>query len=363
MTEVAICVGAIVAGGGIGLGVHALLNDDASTPVRTVTDAATASPSPPTAAPATPAPTAAPPTPQRADLERLVDRQARRTGGRVQVAVATDDRVVAAASSGSVGTRVRMWSVSKVMTAIALLRAHDWDERRGRPLAGPTMRAMTDALTRSADCAQRQMVVALQQELGGPAPARAALQGVLADAGARHAEVLTRSSTAGSGCAPVLNGSGLKDPFGVALQVGTAEWDVRDAARFGRALGDGTFPAAIRRRILNLLRRPKLKSNDPFAQGLDVTTDPAWGAGIALRQLQPSYKSGWGGSSGETPTFVVEQVIYARDAAGRSVGIATTFEPPEPRPVRDDPGLTAAPRAFAGLLRPLARTLDLVPAS
>lgn len=362
MTQGAICAGAIVAGGGAGVVIHGLL-DDGSAPPRTVVVTATATPSPPPAVTtAAPAPTPAP-GPSRADLARLVERQARRTGGRVQLAVADGDRVVAAASSGSVATPVRMWSVSKVVTAIALLRSLGWGERRGRALGAPTTRAVTDALVRSADCAQRQMVVALQQEVGGPEPARAALQDVLADSGARHAEILTRASTAGTGCAPVLDRSGLKDPYGVALQVGTAEWDVRDAARFGLALGDGTYPRAIRRRILGLLRRPKLQSNDPYLTVPDVSSDLAWGAGIALRGLHPAYKWGAGGSSGETPTFVVEQVIFATRADGRPVGIATTFEPPEPRPVRDDPGLTEAPRAFAGLLRPLARTLDLAPSS
>ena len=298
--------------------------------------------------------------PRRRILASLVRRTAREAKGRVQVAILPEGREVpiAVASSGSARGRFRMWSVSKVVTAIALLEAHGWRERSGEPLTADTRRAMSSGLIGSSDCAQRQMVVELQELLGGPLEARAAYQDVLARAGTRAATVTGRIAPAGSGCRSYLRRSQLADPFRPALQLGTAEWSVSDGARFALALGDGTYARAVTRQVLRLLRRPKTRSDDPFAQGRDVTTNPAWGAGLVLRDLQPAYKSGWGGASGETPTFVNEQVIHLATPDRGSYGIAITFEPPN-RPARDDPGLTQAPRAFDQLLRGVRRELRL----
>src|SRR3954462_6787266 len=47
------------------------------------------------------------------------------------------------------------------------------------------------------------------------------------------------------------------DPYRMALQLGTAEWTITDAARFGLAIGDGTFPASVTRRVTGLLSREK----------------------------------------------------------------------------------------------------------
>lgn len=291
-----------------------------------------------------------------AELSRLVERVARATNGRVQAAVLGkgNARPVAAASSGSLRSPFRMWSVSKAATAIALLQAH-----AKAPLPADTRFALDKALVGSGDCAQRQMTVELQELAGGPAAARRRIQSVLDRAGATSANVLPREAVAGTGCRPYLEQhSRIPDPYRSALQVGTAEWTVRDAARFALALGDGTYGRRITRRMLHVLRIPKRRSDDPFAHGLDVTTTPAWGAGVALGDLHPAYKAGWGGSSGETPTFVNEQVIHLALPDGRRYGIAITFEGPD-IPERDDPALTAAPRAFRLLLTRLRRSLNV----
>jgi hypothetical protein len=250
-----------------------------------------------------------------------------------------------------------MWSVSKVATAIALLEVAGWDAKPG-PLRSDVKYAMRAALVGSTDCAQRQMVVELQEATGGPAAAQAAVQSVLDRAGARQAVVLDRAAEASSGCQPYLSAnSQTPDPYRLALQLGTAEWTVQDAARFALALGNGTFGSAIQRRILSLLRRPKEHSEDPFAQGLDVTTRLDWGAGEALGDLMPAYKAGWGGSSGETPTFVNEQVIFL-DLPTGPLGIALTYEPATV-PIRDDPGLTEARGAMKLALTQLRAQLGL----
>src|SRR3954471_7017339 len=195
------------------------------------------------------------------------------------------------------------------------------------------------------------------EALGGIEPARKAVQQVLRRGGARDARVLDRVAAAGSGCRPLLERTRTPDPYRMALQLGTAEWTITDAARFGLAIGDGTFPASVTRRVTGLLSREKEHSDDPFAHGLDVTSRLDWGAGQAFRGLSPAYKSGWGGSSGETPTFVTEQAIHLRTPSG-DYGIAVTFEPPT-RPARDDPGLTRAPAALYQLLRGVRQLLEL----
>jgi hypothetical protein len=322
--------------------------------------------SPPVSTPTSSAPTRtsiptpqAKPRPERRSIQALIRRISRQTDGRIQLAVASDlsEHSFALASGRSTRTPVRMWSVAKVPTAIALLEAYGWGERRGRDPV-EIRRAMTSALVGSADCAQRQLVVALQEETGGREAARTAVRAVLERGGARATRVLARASVAGAGCRPRLAASGLSDPYRSALQLGTAEWTIPDAARFALALGNGTYPPAVQRRILGLLRRTKTKSDDAFTGGLDVTTDARWGAGLAFAGLDPAYKAGWGGSSGETPTFVNQQAIFVRNRQGEALGIAVSFEPSY-RPVRDDPALTAAPQAFLALLREVRTELDL----
>ena len=297
------------------------------------------------------------PLPSTAVLKEIA-RRAALGGGRVQIAVSADDRIAAAASRGSIRTPFRMWSVSKVATSIALLRAYGWADTAGTRPRADVDAAMRSALVRSGDCAQRQLVVELQEATGSRAAARAAVRRVLADAGARNARVLERAAPASQGCRPYLARTRTPDPYRVALQLGTAEWTITDAARFARALGDGTYPPAITRRVLRLLKLPKQHSDDPFARGLDVTSRLDWGAGQALGDLEPAYKAGWGGSSRETPTFVTEQVIHVRSPAGASYGIAVTYEPAGV-PARDDPGLTQAPAALDSALTALRAELPL----
>ncbi|MDA0173969.1 hypothetical protein OJ998_33010 [Solirubrobacter taibaiensis] len=327
----------------------------AAAPTSTPTATATATPTS-TTGQTTPSPAPTPTWTVTSTQLRRIARSAAGEGGRVQLAVAAPGRrTVAAASSGSTRTWFRLWSVSKAATSIALLRANKWGARRGRPLRADVETSMHSALVRSGDCAQRQLIVELQEQLSGIDNARAAVQDVLRDAGATGARVLERSSVAGTGCRPYLARTRTRDPYRVALQLGTSEWAINDAAQFALALGDGTFEPSITRRMLRLLGKPKLHSDDPFANGLDVTGPLNWGAGSAMRAYRPAYKSGWGGSSGETPTFVNEQVIHLQTSAG-PIGVAVTFEP-DTVPVRDDPGLTRAPDALDHALRELARML------
>ena len=278
---------------------------------------------------------AAPLLPTAADLRELVREVDRRHGGRAQVAVTRGGRVVAAASSGPTTRPFRMWSVGKVATAVALLE-------RGGTLRPDVRRAITDALVGSGNCAQRQLMVELQRRAGGIERARRALARVLRRAGVRHAGLAVGAASNRTGCRRYLEHASTPGATGPALQIGTATWRLSDAARFAHAL-DG-LPVA------DLLRRAKRHAPDDGVGTSDVTGDLGWGAGVALKDLKPAYKAGWGGLGG---SLIYEQVIRVRD-----VGIAVTFEP-RVQPTHDDPYRTRSPQALRDLLRALRPLLGL----
>ena len=273
--------------------------------------------------------------PEAAELRTLVRDVDRRYGGRAQVAVTRGGRVVAASSSGPTTRPFRMWSVGKVATAVALLE-------RGGSLRADVRRAIEDALVGSGNCAQRQLMVELQRRAGGVEPARQALARVLRRAGVRHANLAVGTASNRTGCSRYLANASTPGATGPALQTGTATWRLSDAARFAFAL-DG-LPVA------DLLRRAKRHAPDDGVGTGDVTGDLGWGAGVALGDLQPAYKAGWGGRAG---TRIYEQVIHVRGH-----GIAVTFEP-RVHPEHDDPYLTRTPQALRALLRAVRPLLGL----
>lgn len=281
------------------------------------------------------APRQAAPLPTAAKLRAIARAVDRRHGGRAQVAVTRGGQVVAAASSGATTRPFRMWSVGKVATVVALLE-------RGGTLKPDVRRAITDALVGSGNCAQRQLMVELQRRAGGIEPARRALARVLRRAGARHANLAVGAVSNRTGCRRYLAGASTPGATGPALQIGTATWRLSDAARFAYALDE--LPVAA------LLRRAKRHAPDDGVGTSDVTGDLAWGAGVALADLRPAYKAGWGGLGG---ALIYEQVIHVRGA-----GIAVTFEP-RVEPAHDDPYRTRTPQALRDLLQALRPLLGL----
>ena len=187
-------------------------------------------------------------------------------------------------------------------------------------------------------------MVELQRRAGGIEAARRALASVLRRAGVRHANLAVGAASNRTGCRRYLANASTPGVSGPALQIGTATWRLSDAARFAFAL-DG-FPA----RVTTLLRRPKRHSADDGVNGSDVTGDLGWGAGVALGDLKPAYKAGWGGLGGP---LIYQQVIHVR-----GYGIAVTFEP-RVQPAHDDPYRTRTPQALAALLRGLRPMLGL----
>ena len=294
----------------------------------------------------------------RRRLQRALDSavgEAAALGGAVEAAVVLDGgTTLVAAEPGEPERAMRAWSMSKVLTAIALLRAQGWGERPGRSLSSEAEEAMTGALVRSENCRQRRMVLELQQAAGGtPADALAALADTAGIAGA-SIEMVEAPERPEPICHPFLETQRqIADPLAPGLLLGTSTWTVASAARLAYALGDGRYGAALTERLLALLREPKLPSRESPAG--DYTAALDWGAGSALVDLQPAYKAGWGGTlQGQ---FLVGQLAVVQMPGGGVAGIAVAFHP-DTQPPKDDPGLTAGPTAVETVMAAVGAQLE-----
>jgi hypothetical protein len=246
---------------------------------------------------------------------------------------------------------MRMWSMSKVATMIALLRLLGWGERPGRPVPPEVEEALQGAIRRSENCRQRRVVLELERLAGGAAGARAALAAVFLDAGAR-ARIGSEREAPESSCVPYLETQhGVADPLAPALLLGTSTWRIGDAVRLAGALSAGTFGKAVSRRVLALLRAPKLPSREVTAGELTAPLD--WGAGRAFAGLAPAYKAGWGGSM--NGNFLAGQIAVVTFPGEGRLALAVMFHPDE-QPSRDDPGITTAPEAVELVMRSLRET-------
>ncbi|HEV2790527.1 MAG TPA: hypothetical protein VGV69_04430, partial [Solirubrobacterales bacterium] len=137
-----------------------------------------------------------------------------------------------------------------------------------------------------------------------------------------------------------------------ALLLGTSEWRVADAVRFMHALGSGAYGHVLSERILNLMREPKERSREILPEEFTAAVD--WGAGRALRVLDPAYKAGWGGT--QQGAFMAGQMAVVELPSGERAALAVMFHPAV-QPGQDDPGLTPAPQALEAVMEPLARRL------
>lgn len=265
-------------------------------------------------------------------------------GGDVEAAVMIagwGDPLVAASEPGGASRQMRMWSMSKVVTMIALLRERGWGESLGRATSPEVDEALHGAIVRSENCRQRRVVLELERFAGGAAGARAALAEVLRDAGA-EARIGSSVEAPESLCVPYLETQGeIPDPLAPALLLGTSTWSVGDAVRLMDALASETYGAALSDRVLDLMRAPKLPSRE-VAEG-ELTAPLAWGAGSAFAGLDTAYKAGWGGVL--TGEFMAGQVALTALPDGKWLSVAAMFHP-DAQPSRDDPGITAAPQAI-----------------
>lgn len=287
---------------------------------------------------------------------RSAVRRAATLGGGVEAAVMLrgwHHPVLAAAPSAGTSRWMRMWSMSKVVTMVSLLRAEGWGERPGKALAPEVEDALTGAIERSENCPQRRIVLELQHLTGSTAATRRTLAAVLSDAGA-SAHVGSEAAPPEPACLEYLERQhDLADPLGAALLLGTSTWRIADAVRFAHALAVDRFGAAISRRVLALMRVPKGRSRE--VQAGEFTAPPDWGAGRPLADLEPAYKAGWGGV--QQRSFLAGQLAIVDFRRAPATAVAVAFHP-SAQPVADDPGLTVAPRAIADIVAALRRVIE-----
>ena len=235
---------------------------------------------------------------------------------------------------------MRMWSMSKVATMIAVLRGLGWGRRPGRPISNELDEALHGAITRSENCRQRRVVLELQRLSGSAGAARKAIQEVFAEAGGK-VRVGTQIAPPEENCLEYLETqTDLAEPLAPALLLGTSTWRVGDAVRLVHALSRKTYGAAISHEVLGLMRLPKLPSRE--VKPGELTAPLEWGAGESLPKGTP-YKAGWGGSL--NGNFLAGQIALPDlPGIGRAALIAVFH--PDRQPSRDDPGITEAPQAL-----------------
>lgn len=273
-------------------------------------------------------------------------------GGSVEVAVMADgwsEPLVVASEPDGRDRPMRMWSMSKVATMIALLDRLGWGARPGRPTSAEVDEALEGAIVRSENCRQRRVVLELQRLAGGAEGARAVLAAVFRRSGATGARVGSESETPESICLPYLETqTEVPDPFAPGLLLGTSTWRIEDAALLMHALASDSFGASLSERVLELMREPKGASGEVPPGELTAPLD--WGAGRAFAGLDPAYKAGWGGTlNGE---FLAGQMALVELPRGGRLSVAIAFHP-NAQPSRDDPGITTAPDAIERVMRSL----------
>lgn len=290
-----------------------------------------------------------------AEWRRLLDsallrgiRAAERQGGVASAGIWVDSwsRPVL---QGAIERCARMWSVSKVVTSLAAMSLG----ADGDPFV---RRAMVDAITRSDNCAQRRVVLALRKLAGSQAAEVSDVTKVLARAhvtptGAYEVGAITDDRD----CIPYLEATRgtLADPLQPALEFGTLTWSVSDAVSFAHALATHVYGRAGAA-MLRLMRLPKRYALQP-ASRQDYTSplDRPPSGGDFPSAWRPGYKGGWGGS--EQADFVTEEIAVL-DIHGHSVALAADFWPSTPAS-SDDPGRGIAPDALEALFTPVRAVL------
>ena len=261
-------------------------------------------------------------------------------GGHASVALWLNGWSAPVVARSATPTYGRMWSMSK---PVALIATDEAAQRQGRSLDQALMTAATDAITRSDNCAERRIILELQQLTGGLAPALAAFDEVLTQAGASPVKTPERSVLEEPMCLNYFNQRApISDPAAEAWEFGTDEWTVAQAAGFAHALAGGVYGSAGRL-ALTLMAKPKQPALASIeGPSGDHIANLQWGAGTSFAPWHPAYKPGWGGS--QQGRFLTGQIVVLQDA-NPPVAIAAMFYP-SVEPATDDVGATTGPRAL-----------------
>lgn len=297
--------------------------------------------------------------PERGEITEALTTSVRRAaalGGSVEAAamlIGWPEPVVVTSAGSGARRWMRLWSMSKIVTMVGVLRAEGWAGKAGSPLSAELEDALEGAIVRSENCRQRRVVLELQRGTGSAEAARRAVEEVLRVAGG---EVRTSGEVEppDPSCIAYLESQReTADPLGPGLLLGTSEWRIGDAIRFIDALGAGAYGKAVTERVLAEMRVPKAASRE-VAPG-ELTAPIEWGAGHAFSGLAPAYKAGWGGS--QDGNFLAGQIaLVDLDRVGR-LAIAVMFHP-DVQPPTDDPGRTTAPRAIELVMSSVRRELE-----
>jgi hypothetical protein len=239
----------------------------------------------------------------------------------------------------------------KAVTATTLLRT------RNGSTAG-VVEPLTRALTRSDNCAQRELTVQLERTLKGSlSQARIAIRNTLQQAGGDMDVDVAQQNNQGQYCiTPTYKGLPAADAGFPALLLGTTHWHVADAIRFIHALRQRTvYGPASSDAVLKTLRLAKRNSQEPGAEK-QLTAAPGWGAGtvFSARCWQVAYKAGWGGHT--QGRFLAGQIGTVELPMGHWVAFAVMFHP-SVQPPSDDPGLAHANVAVESVLGALKTAL------
>lgn len=301
----------------VGIGLLTLSKNDTGT--QTATNTPQTAPTPtPSASPAVPIPESAPAPGDQFQSEPVLAaiqsgvKKANARGGTSGAAVWVEgwDEPVTAGYDRT----YRLWSTSKPLTAIGVL------DRQTKP--DPQVdEAMHDALVKSSNCGQRRMVIELQDLAGGIAGAEAAFTEVASRSSI--SDLTQPQQDASSACDSYLSQLGVTDLPQAAALFGPVEWTTSDSASFAKNLGAGTYGASGKR-VLDQLKMPKEKSDDPLS-GESVKTNLSWGAGdVFPPSWNLGYKSGWGGTDQEN--YLASQLV-SLNIGGIPVGVSAVFMP------------------------------------
>jgi len=276
-------------------------------------------------------------------------------GGDVEAAAMFDASpapLVATSEPGGAERFMRLWSISKVATMVALFQRLGWGDRDGEMLSPEVLEALAGAMTRSENCRQRRVVIELQRAAGGIAGARQALADEFNSFRAKL-QPGTQVAPPEALCLPFLRRqTEIPDPLAPALLLGTSRWRVSDAVRLAHALATDAFGKTLSDQVLALMSAPKRASRESEPGELTAPLD--WGAGVVFGDLRPAYKAGWGGSL--NGNFLAGQIVVVGLPRNDHLSLAVMFHPSS-QPERDDPGITVAPEAIEAVMQTVRSTL------